>query len=75
MLSRGTDKGKGLRQSIDVITGGASSFQELAVVGSWEVKVLRAGHMDFVDWGAAGPERKRQITAFATDFCKLKEIY
>lgn len=26
-------------------------------MGSWEVKVLGAGHMDFVDWGNAGPER------------------
>lgn len=40
-----------------LISGGATGFEQLAAVGSWEVKVLGAGHMDFVDWGNAGPER------------------
>ena len=40
-----------------LILGGATGFEQLAAVGSWVVKVLGAGHMDFVDWGNAGPER------------------
>lgn len=57
-----------------VLVGGATAFQELAAEGSWQVEVLAAGHMDFVDWNNAGPERAlqfshmtwRSICSFAT---------
>ena len=40
-----------------VVAGGASSFEDLAAAGSWEVAVVNAGHMAFLDWDGAGPDQ------------------
>ena len=36
------------------LAGGADGFVARAAAGSWDAELLRAGHMDFLDWGPQG---------------------